>query len=74
MNDAKAKTAASIVRPEDWGDEAERLWKEEDALLEATGFEPEGTNDLLWTKGDVCYGREAALQSARRGRTAASPS
>ena len=65
MKDTKTKTATSATRPEDWGDRAQRFWDDEDALLEAAGFEPEETD--LWTKGGVCYGRNAALQSARRG-------
>lgn len=65
MKDGKAKTVTSVVRPEERRDGAERIREEEDAVLEAAGFEPEGT--CLWAKGGVCYGREAALQNARRG-------
>jgi hypothetical protein len=43
----------------------ERLQEEEDALLFEGGFEPAGSV-LLWVKDGVCYGREAALQTARR--------
>ena len=65
MIDAKAKTATSATRPQEWSDRAQAFWDDEDALLEAAGFELEEGN--LWTKGGVCYGRNAALQSARRG-------
>ncbi len=67
MIDAKAKTATLATRPQEWSDRAQVFWyDEEDALLEAAGFEPEEGGNL-WTKGSVCYGRNAALQSARRG-------
>jgi hypothetical protein len=36
----------------------------ENALLLENGFESVGSNDLLWVKESVCYGREAALQVA----------
>jgi hypothetical protein len=42
----------------------ERLRKEEDALLLEHGFELEGSD--LCVKDGVCFGREAALQQARR--------
>ena len=47
-------------------DKLRELRKEENALLLENGFEPVGSNDLLWVKECVCYGREAALQEARR--------
>ncbi len=43
----------------------ERLREEENAMLVETSFEPVGSD--LWEKNGVCYGREAALQYARRG-------
>jgi hypothetical protein len=43
-------------------DKLKELRKEENALLLENGFEPVGSNDLLWVKECVCYGREAALQ------------
>jgi hypothetical protein len=47
-------------------DELKKRREEENALLLEDGFEPVGRNDLLWLKESVCYGREAALQVARR--------
>ena len=38
----------------------------EDFALVAAGFEPIDEEDTLWKKDDVCFGREAALQSARK--------
>jgi hypothetical protein len=64
LKDGKGTTAASLVCPEGWSEGAERLREREDTALEAAGFEPEGAE--LWAKGGVCYGREAALQKARR--------
>jgi hypothetical protein len=43
----------------------ESLREKEDALLLEDGFELAGSDDL-WVKERVCYGREAALQVARR--------
>jgi hypothetical protein len=65
VNNGKAKAEVPVVHPQEWGDRAERLREEEDTLLEAGGFELEGTD--LWVKEGVWYGREAALQNARRG-------
>ena len=45
-------------------DGLERLRKGEDALLLEHGFELEGSD--LCVKDGVCFGREAALQQARR--------
>jgi hypothetical protein len=42
-----------------------RLREEEDALLLEDGFEPVESG-LLWLKECVYYGREAALQEARK--------
>ena len=64
MNDSKGETATSVGCLEVWSKGAERLREREDAALEATGFEQIGAD--LWAKGDVCYGREAALQKLRR--------
>jgi hypothetical protein len=47
-------------------DKQKELREEENVLLLANGFEPVESNDLLWVKERVCYGREAALQVARR--------
>ena len=47
-------------------DKLKELREEENALLLENGFEPVGSNDLLWVKVCVCYGREATLQVARR--------
>jgi hypothetical protein len=47
-------------------DKLKELREEENALLLENGFEPVGSNDLLWLKECVCYGREAALQEACR--------
>jgi hypothetical protein len=47
-------------------DKLKELREEENALLLENGFEPVGRNELLWVKECVCYGREAALQVARR--------
>ena len=47
-------------------DKLKKRQEEENALLLENGFEPVGSNDLLWVKECVCYGREAALQVARR--------
>jgi hypothetical protein len=38
----------------------------EDLALVAAGFEPIEEEDTLWKKDGVCFGREAALQSARK--------
>ena len=65
MNNGMATTEASAIHPEDRSYGAERLRQEEDALLEAGGFEQE-VGAELWAKEGVCYGREAALQKARR--------
>jgi hypothetical protein len=46
-------------------DEFKRLRDEEDALLFEAGFELV-ESDLLWVKECVYYGREAALQEARK--------
>jgi len=64
LKDSKVETAASLGRLEEWSEGAERLREREDAELEAAGFEQIGAD--LWAKGDVCYGREAALQKLRR--------
>ena len=68
MSDEKANTKASVTRPDEWRDAAERLRKEEDALLKANGFQS-AESDLLWVKECCCYGREAALQRAFLTRT-----
>ena len=47
-------------------DKLRELRKEENALLLENGFESVESNDLLWVKECVYYGREAALQVARR--------
>jgi hypothetical protein len=57
LGEGEAKTAAMT-------DGLERLREEEAALLLENGFEPGGSNGLLWVKEGVCYGREAALQVA----------
>ena len=38
----------------------------ENQLLVAAGFEPTDEEDDLWSKDGVLFGRNAALQSARR--------
>jgi hypothetical protein len=48
----------------------ERFREEENAVLVEDDFKSAGGTDL-WQKGAVCYGREAALQNARRDRTGA---
>jgi hypothetical protein len=65
---SKGETATSLGRLEEWSkgaEGAERLREREDAALEAAGFEQIGAD--LWAKGDVCYGREAALQKVNGG-------
>ncbi len=41
------------------------LYREDDILLTA-GFKRAEHSSLLWEKDGVCYGREAALQQARK--------
>ncbi len=65
LNNRKATTGASDVRPEEWHAGAKRLREEQNILLKAAGF-VEGGADDLWAKGGVYYGREAALQNIRR--------
>ena len=48
------------------GSESLCLLDREDFALVAAGFEPIDEEDTLWKKDDVCFGREAALQSARK--------
>jgi hypothetical protein len=62
---SKGETAALLGRLEEWSKGAERLREREDAALEAAGFGQIGAD--LWAKGDVCYGREAALQKVNSG-------
>lgn len=45
-------------------DKLKKRQEAENALLLENGFESVGSNDLLWVKESVCYGREAALQVA----------
>jgi hypothetical protein len=42
------------------------LLDREDFALVAGGFEPTEEEGTLWRKGGVWFGREAALQSARK--------
>ena len=65
MKYSKGETAAPLGRLEEWSKGAERLREREDAALEGAGFEQIGAD--LWAKGDVCYGREAALQKVNGG-------
>jgi hypothetical protein len=65
VTNGNATTGASAGRSEEWRDGAKRLREEQDELLESDGFLPVGTVDL-WAKGGVYYGRDAALQNARR--------
>lgn len=58
MGEGGAKTGAR--------DGFNEVREEENALLIEEGFELAGS-DLLWVKECVCYGREAALQTAHRG-------
>ena len=44
------------------------LLDREDFALVAAGFEPIDEEGTLWKKDNVCFGREAALQSARMGK------
>jgi hypothetical protein len=68
VQDGEGKTEASLVYPEGRSEAAERLRGWEDAALEDAGFERvEG--DVLWAKGGVCYGREAALQNLSNSAT-----
>ncbi len=57
---------ASLGHLEEGSDGAKRLREREDAALEAAGLEQVGSD--LWAKGDVCYGRKAALQTLFRRR------
>ena len=58
LGEGDTKTAAMT-------DGLEKLREEEAALLLEDGFEAAGSNDLLWVKDGVCYGKEAALQTVR---------
>jgi hypothetical protein len=58
LDEGKAKTGAT--------DGSKKVREEENALLLEDGFKLAGSDDLLWVKECVCYGREAALQAARR--------
>jgi hypothetical protein len=48
------------------GSESLCLLDREDFALVAAGFEPTEEEGTLWKKDGVCFGREAALQSARK--------
>jgi hypothetical protein len=65
LKDSMGEPAASLGRLEELGKGAQRLREREDVALESAGFEHIGAD--LWAKGNVCYGRKAALQKLRRG-------